>query len=313
MRERRPRSARSAWSAEVSAAAARARRFSDAPCHRGCSRCSTGSWACAGLHKRVQLLRRQKEELHFLADAQRRELRKLEAECGRLRSNAELVQADLAMESCSRWCVADITRLELEQLRSERRQLEAELESWRNSPARLRNSRRAEVQHAAAREAWFSERRRLDQDLASEQARVAALEEELSLRREHESEERALRASAVRTLREDAAERRRLCADAERELWDAEAALAGRRKKTGAFASSALQADEGRLAKVKAELARESEERRLGTEELRRVAQELEALRQELKGVEASNVQLRSGLHWTIDGLERIQHEPLSI
>lgn len=235
-----------------------------------------------------------------------------------MRSNAELVQADLAMESCSRWCAADITRLELEQLRGERRQLEKELESWRNSPARLRSSRRAEVQHAAAREAWFSERRRLDQDLASEQARVAALEEELSLRREHESEERALRASAVRALREDAAERRRLCADAERELWDAEAALAARRKKKGAFASSAfvsstLQADEGRLAKVKAELARESEERRLGTEELRRVAQELETLRQELKGVEAHNMQLRSGLHWTIDGLERIQHEPLAI
>eukprot|EP00930_Biecheleria_cincta_P090455 TRINITY_DN79837_c0_g1_i1.p1 TRINITY_DN79837_c0_g1~~TRINITY_DN79837_c0_g1_i1.p1 ORF type:complete len:314 (-),score=79.56 TRINITY_DN79837_c0_g1_i1:369-1310(-) len=312
MRERRPRSARSAWSADVSAAAARARRFSDAPCPRGCSRCSNGSWACSGLHKRVLLLRRQKDELHLLADAQRRDLRKLEAECGRLRSNAELVQADLAMESCSRWCAADITRLELEQLRSERRQLENELESWRNSPAKLRSSRRAEAQHAAAREAWFSERRRLEQDVASEQARLATLEEELSWRREHESEERALRASAVRALREDAAERRRLCADAERELWDAEAALAARRKKNGTYTSSALQADEGRLAKAKAELARESEERRLGTDELRRVAQELEALRQELKGVEANNVQLRSGLQWTIDGLEKIQREPVA-
>lgn len=180
----------------------------------------------------MHLLRSQKDELHLLADHQRRELRKLEAECGRLRSNAELAQADLAMERSSRWCAADITRYELDQLRSERKQLGEELESWRNSPARLRSSRRADAQHAAAREAWLSERRGLEHDLASEQARAAALEEELSLRREHESEERALRASAVRALREDAAEQRRLCADAERELWDIESALATRKKKT---------------------------------------------------------------------------------
>lgn len=64
---------------------------------------------------------------------------------------------------------------------------------------------------------------------------------------------------------------------------------------------------------MKAELARESDERRQSTEELRRVAQELETIRQELKGIEASNTQLRSGLHWTIDGLEKIQQQPLAI
>jgi len=308
---RRPRSARSAaWSFEKSALAARARQFSDPPRRKPYY---GGCWECSGLHKRVALLQAQKEELHSLAASQRKEPRHLEQERSRLHANAELAQVDFALESCSRWCAADVTRMELEQLRTERRQLEEELAAWRSSPARLRSGRQAEAQHSAAREAWLSERRELEQELTRERARIAAFEDEVKARREQDLAEKSLRASAVQALREEALQHRALVSEADRELWSAEAALAAAKEKLRrGRPPSLLQADEERLAKAKASLSREQEERRVGAEDLREAAEDLERLRKELNSLTAENTSLRSGLQRTIEGLERIQRQTLA-
>ncbi|CAE8595651.1 unnamed protein product, partial [Polarella glacialis] len=102
---------------------------------------------------------------------------------------------------------------------------------------------------------------------------------------------------------------------AERELRAAQAALDSsaqerRRGLPGSRSpgevSSRLQADQERLNKVRASLAREAEVRRSGAQDLQDAQEELEALREELKTLTLETTHLRSGLQWTMEGLERI-------
>ncbi|CAE7248597.1 unnamed protein product [Symbiodinium pilosum] len=291
------------------ATAVRARRFSDSPCrlghglHYGSQRCL----GCMGLHRRVGLLQAQKDKLKDLAALQREELARLEEDCSKLRTKRNLEQADFDLQSYSRKCLADISLSELQHLLDQRKHLEEELSSFRAGPDRLRSSRQAEVEHAAAREAWLLEHRQLKQDVAAAQAYVASLEQEIESRRERVTLGRLADAERSRQLREQVAEQRQLCRATQQALQDAEtdlaAAQAQRRKFTPSDAVTARARD------LKAEMAALADERREGAEALQLASEELEKLRRELGAILADNAQLRSGLQDVMHGLEQVQHQ----
>ena len=260
-----------------------------------------------GLHRRVGLLQAQKDKLKDLAALQREELARLEEDCSKLRTKRNLEQADFDLQSYSRKCLADISLSELQHLLDQRKHLEEELSSFRAGPDRLRSSRQAEVEHAAAREAWLLEHRQLKQDVAAAQAYVASLEQEIESRRERVTLGRLADAERSRQLREQVAEQRQLCRATQQALQDAEtdlaAAQAQRRKFTPSDAVTARARD------LKAEMAALADERREGAEALQLASEELEKLRRELGAILADNAQLRSGLQDVMHGLEQVQHQ----
>merc|ERR1711918_27974 len=96
--------------------------------------------------------------------------------------------------------------------------------------ARLRNEYEASAQHEAERDEWLANRRLLEQELASESACLAALEEGARQQRQQWqarefSEQRSGSGSTNGGLREALAQQRHLRTEAEMELRSAQAAF----------------------------------------------------------------------------------------
>ncbi|CAE7770948.1 unnamed protein product [Symbiodinium sp. KB8] len=284
--------------------AARARRFSDSPCRQ-----SHGPpLGCMGLHRRIGIIQIQKDKLKDLASQQRAELGRLEQECSKLRAKRNIEQASLDLQSYSRSCIEDLTLAELQQCQEQRRRLQAELDSFRAAPDRLRSSRQADAQHVTAREAWLAEQRRLKEDLTNASAHVASLEQELEKGREKDTFDRLASVEQSRQLREQVAEQRQLCRAAQQALRAAETDLAAAQAQRRTPHQTAMP-DAGRVAELKADMTALADERREGTEALHVASVELEKLRCELGATTADNAQLRSGLQEVMYSLEQIQRQ----
>ena len=137
----------------------------------------------------------------------------------------------------------------------QRGRLEAELDSFRSAPDRLRSSRQADAQHVAAREAWLAEQRKLKQELTNASAQVASLEQELEQGRERDTFDRLASVERSRQLREQVAEQRQLCRAAQQALRAAESDLAAAQAQRRTPRQTAMP-DAGRVAELKARVCR---------------------------------------------------------
>jgi len=261
-----------------------------------------------GLHRRIGVIQIQKDKLKELASQQRTELGRLEQDCSKLRAKRNIEQASLDLQSYSRSCIEDLTLAELQHCQERRGRLEAELDSFRSAPDRLRSSRQADAQHVAAREAWLAEQRKLKQELTNASAQVASLEQELEQGRERDTFDRLASVERSRQLREQVAEQRQLCRAAQQALRAAESDLAAAQAQRRTPRQTAMP-DAGRVAGLKADMTALADERREGAEALHVASGELEKLRCELGAITADNAQLRSGLQEVMYSLEQIQRK----
>jgi len=133
----------------------------------------------AELCRGVASLTSRRECLQAQTSGQRAELEELS---GKLRRLQGLREADDACRRCAELCAEDLARLEVGRLRYERRALEREVAERHREASRGAARGHSEAAHAAAREAWLAECRRLVLELGDGRARVADLEREAARR-----------------------------------------------------------------------------------------------------------------------------------
>jgi len=226
-----------------------------------------------GLHQRIVVLEAAKEELSNLAALQREELQYL---------NNRYQLSSLAQD--------------FEELQREKAQLEDDLAAYRSAPARLRNSRQAEAQHSAAREAWLLEKESLQAEVAAASSQVVSSREKLELQRQ----QLCSNAQRQQKLREELAKQRQECKMAEEELQR----LAELPKSLPRLPPVPPQ-----LVKMRSDINSLAERRRQCTDDLRIAKEDLEGLHRELAAISADNAQLRSGLHSVMVALDEVQRQ----
>lgn len=263
-------------------------RFANArnisPCHC-CSRPGTSRKQ----HCTRRTSRCEKDRLFELTLQQRRDILGLDRDCDRFRARvakAELVEADRACEKC----VIDVESLELEQLASERKRLEEELEAWRGRAARLRGTRLADSRADSERAAWESEQRRLQADIAQTREELSSLEDAAN-RHCAELSNIAWHQSAAASLEEELARQRRLRAEAEETLRNVQAEAGVEHRSVREVEE--VGAKRTKVHELRSELAHETNQRRQHAAEVQAALSDLDQLRLEIEELTAENARLR--------------------
>jgi chromosome segregation ATPase len=233
-------------------------------------------------------LRNDPGRLFDLTLHQHRELLGLDRDCGRLRARvaeAELAEADRACLSCA----ADVERLELEQLESERQRLEVELATWRGRAANFRGTREADTRSESERAAWESDRRRLEAELARANAELATLEDAL---RHYSAElaDIAWHQSASASLEDELLRLRHHRVEAENQLRKVQTEAAAERPSVQEI--ERVGAKRTKLHELRSELAHETNQRRQRSAEVEASLSELDQLRLHLKELTTENARM---------------------